>query len=216
MSLQTIALFPIPECVVFPGTVMPLHVFEPRYRNMIEYCLREQVWVGICHTQKIIHEHIPQQDVASQLQHNQSTYKPFSVFGAGPCELVQTLEDGRLLVNISIEKRFEAINEVQTLPFSLFDCREIIDQELNATQLQQAAQLTEKILMRLKVLASKEPAALALLSARAFQTMGPQEFSLQMFQLIQFPADTMQVLLETCDAQQRLEYVLKLINDNLR
>ena len=27
-------LFPIPECSLFPGQVLPLHVFEPRYRQM--------------------------------------------------------------------------------------------------------------------------------------------------------------------------------------
>src|SRR5262245_6226078 len=29
-------LFPLPNVFLFPGCVMPLHVFEPRYRQMIE------------------------------------------------------------------------------------------------------------------------------------------------------------------------------------
>jgi len=29
-------LFPLPNVFLFPGTVMPLHIFEPRYRQMIE------------------------------------------------------------------------------------------------------------------------------------------------------------------------------------
>lgn len=29
-------LFPLPSVFLFPGTVIPLHVFEPRYRQMIE------------------------------------------------------------------------------------------------------------------------------------------------------------------------------------
>jgi len=29
-------LFPLPNLFLFPGTVMPLHIFEPRYRQMIE------------------------------------------------------------------------------------------------------------------------------------------------------------------------------------
>ena len=32
--MTDIALFPIPNCVAFPGTVFPLHVFEPRYRSL--------------------------------------------------------------------------------------------------------------------------------------------------------------------------------------
>ena len=30
--LLEVALFPIPNVVAFPGVVLPLHVFEPRYR----------------------------------------------------------------------------------------------------------------------------------------------------------------------------------------
>ncbi|TPW01330.1 MAG: putative Lon family ATPdependent protease, partial [bacterium] len=29
-----VPIFPLPEVVFFPGVVMPLHIFEPRYRAM--------------------------------------------------------------------------------------------------------------------------------------------------------------------------------------
>jgi uncharacterized protein len=32
---REIALFPLPNCVLFPGVVQPLHIFEPRYRAMM-------------------------------------------------------------------------------------------------------------------------------------------------------------------------------------
>ena len=32
-------IFPLPEVVFFPETVLPLHIFEPRYRRMIADCL---------------------------------------------------------------------------------------------------------------------------------------------------------------------------------
>ncbi len=32
-------VFPLPDVVFFPDTVLPLHVFEPRYRRMIADCL---------------------------------------------------------------------------------------------------------------------------------------------------------------------------------
>jgi Lon protease-like protein len=31
-----VPMFPLPGVVLFPGTMMPLHIFEPRYRQMIE------------------------------------------------------------------------------------------------------------------------------------------------------------------------------------
>ena len=32
---ETIPLFPLPEVVLFPRTIIPLHIFEPRYREMM-------------------------------------------------------------------------------------------------------------------------------------------------------------------------------------
>lgn len=31
---EQVPLFPLPQVVLFPGTLLPLHVFEPRYREM--------------------------------------------------------------------------------------------------------------------------------------------------------------------------------------
>ena len=35
-----IPIFPLPDLVFFPHTVLPLHIFEPRYRKMIADCLK--------------------------------------------------------------------------------------------------------------------------------------------------------------------------------
>lgn len=39
MAELQIPIFPLPDVVFFPDTVLPLHVFEPRYRRMIADCL---------------------------------------------------------------------------------------------------------------------------------------------------------------------------------
>jgi uncharacterized protein len=38
-ALARLPLFPLPSTVFFPGTELPLHVFEPRYRDMVRHCL---------------------------------------------------------------------------------------------------------------------------------------------------------------------------------
>lgn len=38
--LSELAVFPLPRVVFFPGTYLPLHIFEPRYRAMMRDCLR--------------------------------------------------------------------------------------------------------------------------------------------------------------------------------
>lgn len=39
-ELERLPLFPLPRAVFFPGTILPLHFFEPRYRVMMDDCLR--------------------------------------------------------------------------------------------------------------------------------------------------------------------------------
>ncbi|MBZ0115873.1 MAG: LON peptidase substrate-binding domain-containing protein [Sandaracinaceae bacterium] len=38
-ELAALPVFPLPRVVFFPGTRLPLHVFEPRYRQMMQDCL---------------------------------------------------------------------------------------------------------------------------------------------------------------------------------
>jgi uncharacterized protein len=42
-----IPIFPLPEVVFFPETVLPLHVFEARYRQMTADCLAGDRWLGV-------------------------------------------------------------------------------------------------------------------------------------------------------------------------
>jgi Lon protease-like protein len=37
--LAAVPLFPLPNTVFFPNTLLPLHVFEPRYRQMTEHAI---------------------------------------------------------------------------------------------------------------------------------------------------------------------------------
>ena len=39
---ETVALFPLPNAVLFPGVPLPLHIFEPRYREMVRDVERGQ------------------------------------------------------------------------------------------------------------------------------------------------------------------------------
>jgi Lon protease-like protein len=44
-------LFPL-DVVLFPGTPMPLHIFEPRYKEMIGECLSQKSLFGIVRAQE--------------------------------------------------------------------------------------------------------------------------------------------------------------------
>lgn len=42
-----IPIFPLPNVTLFPKTLLPLHVFEPRYRKMIANCLAGDRMLGV-------------------------------------------------------------------------------------------------------------------------------------------------------------------------
>jgi len=46
VDLDRLALFPLPV-VLFPGTTLPLHIFEPRYRQLLADCVEQEERFGI-------------------------------------------------------------------------------------------------------------------------------------------------------------------------
>ncbi len=46
-SKKRVSLFPLPSTVLFPGALLPLHIFEPRYREMVSDSLENKQWIGM-------------------------------------------------------------------------------------------------------------------------------------------------------------------------
>ncbi|MCH2669988.1 MAG: LON peptidase substrate-binding domain-containing protein [Gammaproteobacteria bacterium] len=46
MTIGTVPLFPL-KTVLFPGGILPLRIFEPRYLTMVSECLREKNEFGV-------------------------------------------------------------------------------------------------------------------------------------------------------------------------
>ncbi len=47
VPLRSVPLFPLPDVVLFPETLLPLHVFEPRYRALLADALAGERLIGI-------------------------------------------------------------------------------------------------------------------------------------------------------------------------
>ena len=47
MLPPTIPLFPLPNVVLFPQVLLPLHIFEPRYRDMVETATASHRLIGM-------------------------------------------------------------------------------------------------------------------------------------------------------------------------
>jgi hypothetical protein len=213
MIMTKIAIFPIPNCITFPGSVMPLHVFEPRYRDMVNYCLEHDMPLAVCHTQKVVKEVEPKSNLDEALSSNQSTYKPYPVFSAGRCELLKTTDDGRMVLNVHLQHRYQLLNEVQSLPFTIAECEQVDDEAIEPGVLVKAEQTQEKILMRLLAITHAHPQIQTLLKSDVWQLKSPEVFSFDVLDILQFSPEDMQYLLEMRRPQQRLDEILTLMNN---
>ncbi|MEM6583514.1 MAG: LON peptidase substrate-binding domain-containing protein [Pseudomonadota bacterium] len=210
--MTAIAIFPIPNCVAFPGTVFPLHVFEPRYRQLVRYCLETETPLAVCHVTKLVRPGPEGQTRDEALNSNQATYKPVSIASAGRCELTEELEDGRMLVNVHVDRRYRLTSERQSLPFMVYEGECFEDRELNPDESAQALQLREKVLQRLLAITHDEPAAQELLSSSDWQDKPPSEFAFELFGLLQMNGDIMQRILEMESPIDRMQQALDLLN----
>ncbi len=207
-----VALFPIPGAVSFPGVPQSLHVFEPRYRQMVKHCVSENLPMGICHTRKVIREGSDTQTREEALSSNQSTYQPEAVFSAGPVEVLEELPDGRLLIQVSPEQRLRLNEELQTLPFSIWACEAFPDEMEEGASEQSLAQGKDKIMQRLLILTHDQPDIRSVLMNDFWQSMPADRFSFAVTGMISMPPEMAQALLEQPEPQRRLDEVLSMIN----
>lgn len=207
----TAALFPIPNLVAFPGTVVPLHVFEPRYRRLVNDCVAEDRMVGICHTRKTIRPAPARQSLEQALSTNQASYQPQEIFTAGPCEILETTDDGRILAQVHMRQRLRIHEEQQAVPYRIVSCLPVEDEPFGPTT--EDAALKDSINQRLIELTEDKNAELAeQLRDPTWLELAPDEFSFSVFRYLRFDADLMQFVLETRTANERLKTIWSLLS----
>lgn len=212
--MTDVALFPIPGSVNFPGVPCPLHVFEPRYRQMVKHCVDSGMLMGVCHTEKVVHESPREQDLKQALASNQSTYKPCQVFSAGAVSLLEELDDGRVVIEVAMNERLRLCEQQQTLPFNIWRCESLPDQQATPASELALQQAQEKIMRRLSILTHGVEELEGVIDSDFWQTMSARTFSFSVMGLLGFEPEMSQFLLEMTDPVQRLNAVLTALNQS--
>ncbi|NCU20390.1 ATP-dependent protease, partial [Candidatus Falkowbacteria bacterium] len=95
---ETIPLFPLPGALLLPRALLPLHIFEPRYLQMVEDCLKTPTrLIGMIQPRRV-----PGGD--SRLS---------AIGCAGRLTAFSETEDGRYMITLSGISRFRLVREVQ-------------------------------------------------------------------------------------------------------
>lgn len=111
-------LFPLPGVVQFPHSVLPLHIFEPRYREMTEDALESDKLITIVQLRPLE-------------ESSTSGVRPVEAFGClGRIIRHQRLKDGRFRILLHGLSRVHLIKEIESpKQYRLSHARVIADQE---------------------------------------------------------------------------------------
>ena len=95
---KKIPVFPLSNFIIFPGTTVPLNIFEPRYIDMINDSMKSNKLIGM----------IQPWSLSNQI----NVPKLHSVGCLGKITSFSETEDGRFLIELKGLIRFERINEI--------------------------------------------------------------------------------------------------------
>jgi Lon protease-like protein len=196
------AIFPLPGTVLFPGVQLPLHIFEPRYRQMTADVAQSDGVIGM-----------------ALIRPGESPMQPrapvFPIGCAGRIANLQALPDGRYNFILVGERRFRIARELdsdrlyRTVEADLFE-----DPPFDALPEAERGQLeTASQHLQLKML---ELAQLTLPQhVQALRTRMRQLDPVQLANQLAFGLDCAAVekqgLLEGRDARERIELLIRLI-----
>ena len=96
MTAQRISIFPLTGAIIFPSMQLPLHIFEPRYRDLVSDSLARDRKIGMIQPK------------------GQGNHPPlFSVGCLARIHDVEALDDGRYNIILEGVQRFSVIKELK-------------------------------------------------------------------------------------------------------
>ena len=118
---ELIPLFPLPQTVFYPNTLLPLHIFEPRYRQMVAEALEGGRKIGMVL-------------LLPGWEANYFAAPPIASVGCvGEIEKHVRLEDGKYNMALKGLSRFQIVGETEGKPYrraKIEALKEINDQNL--------------------------------------------------------------------------------------
>ena len=192
-QLKELPLFPL-NVVLFPGGLLPLHIFEQRYREMVKFCIRNESSFGVV----MIKEDDEVGDVAT------------------PCKIgtevelveVQRFPDGRMNIMTSGHSRFEILEVQDEQPYLIGKVRTLdsLAAEPDST-LNNVAAETRKLYIEYETL-----------SSHLKFSWQAQQLAYQIGTRLRIPLNEKQELLEITSFEELLKReieILKILNQQI-
>lgn len=190
-SSTGVPVFPLPQVVLFPEALLPLHIFEPRYRTMLKDCLASYGAIVIA------------QIIGGEDDHGRPRIA--SVAGGGIIVEHQPLPDGRsnIVVRGQARLRLEELDPDEARPYRMARAQVLDDLEVRVSETDRMALVAAATMFAAEV-KKHDPS----FSFRMPSTLDAAHVAdLCAFQLVVDPA-TRQAVLDEVDPRVRVALVL--------
>ena len=186
-----ISLFPL-EAELFPGATLPLHIFEPRYREMVGRCLEHEEPFGVC----LILE--GEEVGGSAIPHRIGTEAAIIAS--------QRYRDGRYDIVVEGRRRFEIQHLDRTRPYLRADVR-LLDEPDGVADpglAEAVAKLFEGVLESLELSGHA-------VADEGWADLDARSLAYKIAAVLPVAEDAKQELLEVSDAASRLRRVAEVL-----
>jgi Lon protease-like protein len=192
-ALPSLPIFPLPGAVLLPHALVPLHIFEPRYRKMTRDC---EAGLRVLSLASIAGED------------GGPAPKVFPVIGVGVLARVEPLADGRFNIVLRGVSRARIVEEHRTgEPYRLVRA-ELLASQSSPADVSLADNLRRLVLALCASRSGAEAAALALLAGKA---RGPGDLADVVAGMVIDDPEERQEVLEAVAVARRLELVTKAV-----
>lgn len=195
-KLEELPLFPL-STVLFPYAELYLHIFEDRYKEMIQMCLKEDRAFGV---------------VLIRSGSEVGRAEPYLVGTAVRIVGVHTYEDGRMDIHVRGERRFRIRNLDEGQPYLMGQVEPVIEMEVEENSetfelLARAKEEVEALIQR--VFARKE------FDVQVVFPSDPVALSFAIANLLPMENLDKQGLLETTDTLERVSALLPILESQI-
>ena len=186
--IRRIPIFPLPGVVLLPGTLLPLHIFEPRYRAMVADALSGEHTIGMAMMRPGWAKAGP-------------TPAIFPVGGAGRIVASEELPDGRYDIVLEGEFRYRVLDETPPSPYRIARVEEI--RSIPFPTAEEAARVTREAMRLFGQIAG--PMALAPLPE---EDLPPERLASEIALRLRYEPAELQRYLETDALAERLSTLI--------
>lgn len=195
----TAPIFPLPNAALFPNVMLPLHVFEPRYRSMVSDVLKSDGCIAIASLKN---------EWQSSYLHKDCPIHETVCLGTIVAD--QTLEDGRYCLLIQGVCRAVVLSELTTeLPYRIGQLK--LEQDIYPDQpvIDRQHRQQELVTYFREVIREVNLDAALMHALKSDVPLG--ELCDVIAHLMRLPTDQAQQLLQQVDVDQRSDLVLEFL-----